>query len=100
MTVQEMGRATLKRAIDHCGGDVQMAARVIGIGKTTAYRWLKEMDGGSVAEAVQSKASSCFSMLQSEAQVAREKYDLSPMWVEASDETVRMLQDAIREMRR
>jgi transcriptional regulator of acetoin/glycerol metabolism len=35
-------RRSVLQAMDACSGDVQMTARMLGVGKTTMYRWLRE----------------------------------------------------------
>ena len=45
-SLAEMERRSILRALREAGGDKVVAARVLGIGKTTLYRKLKQYEGG------------------------------------------------------
>ncbi len=40
--LHEMEKAAIRRALEHTGGDRTLAAQMLGIGRTTLYRRLKE----------------------------------------------------------
>ena len=48
-TIEETERRTIRRALQTFGGDKLMAAKALGIGKTTLYRKLKEYGIGDEA---------------------------------------------------
>lgn len=47
MTLEEMEREAIMRAIRDANGNKLLAARILGIGKTTLYRKVKSYEGGS-----------------------------------------------------
>jgi hypothetical protein len=53
-SLEEMERTLIQAALDRSGGDRQKAAHILGIGKTTIYRKLKEYGMPAMKRAVQS----------------------------------------------
>lgn len=43
-TLDEVCEMYIRRMLDLCGGDRQATARVLGIGRTSLYRYLKTLD--------------------------------------------------------
>jgi two-component system response regulator HydG len=50
MPLEELERRAILRALRESGGDKLAAARMLGIGKTTLYRKLKEYGAQSLPE--------------------------------------------------
>ena len=49
-TLREIERDAIRQALEMTGGDRLRAAKLLGIGKTTVYRKIKEYDLESVAD--------------------------------------------------
>jgi DNA-binding NtrC family response regulator len=48
--MEDLERAYLKRAIEVLGGNISLAAKKLGIGRATTYRWLKGQGGTTSGE--------------------------------------------------
>ena len=46
LDLREIERRTVDSALQACGGSVTRAAKLLGIGRATLYRWLSEQRAG------------------------------------------------------